>query len=134
MGRSIGTQQVANVSDLLAQGGHPLPEVIVSGPGPEFTSGAMDRWAERCAVKLSSIEPGKLGQNCFVESFNGKFRDECLNGHLFWILADARQKFEVWRHDYNQHRPHRSLGQRTPTEFLEEYENRLTERTETLRL
>ena len=111
--RSIGGQRVADFLGLLA-GTRPLPEVIVCDNGPEFTSMAMDRWADRQGIKLSFIQPGKPQQNCFIESFNGKFRDECLSQNLFHDLAAAQGKIEAWRIDYNQHRPHRSLGYPTP--------------------
>lgn len=131
--RSIGGQTVADFFDQLART-RSLPEVVVCDNGPEFTSMALDRWADRHHVKLSFIQPGKPQQNGFIESFNGKLRVECLNEQLFYDLADARAKIEAWRQDYNENRPHRSLGQRTPAEFIKEYENRLTEKLETVRL
>lgn len=131
--RSIGGQTVADYFDQLART-RSLPEVIVCDNGPEFTSMALDRWADRHHVKLSFIQPGKPQQNGFIESFNGKLRVECLNEQLFYDLTDARTKIEAWRKDYNENRPHRSLGQRTPAEFIKEYENRLTEKLETVRL
>lgn len=131
--RSIGGQRVADFFDHLAET-RSLPEVIVCDNGPEFTSMALDRWADRHQIKLSFIQPGKPQQNGFIESFNGKLREECLNEELFYDLADAQTKIEAWRIDYNEHRPHRSLGQRTPAEFIREYENRLTKNLETVRL
>jgi putative transposase len=68
-------------------------------------------------VKIHFIRPGKPVENCYVESFNGKFRDECLNDHWFIDLADAKTKIETWRRDYNEVRPHSSLGDLTPTEY-----------------
>ena len=103
----------------------PLPAEIVCDNAPEFASAALDRWAYEHGVKLSFIEPGKPVQNAFVESFNGKFRDECLSQQLFFDLADAREKIEVWRRDYNEVRPHQSLKNRTPREFAENLEKRL---------
>ena len=94
-----------------------LPEVITVDNGPEFTSKALDTWAYANGVKLNFIQPGKPTQNCYIESFNGKFRDECLNEHVFVSLQDAQQKIEAWRLDYNTNRPHRSLKQLTPEEF-----------------
>jgi putative transposase len=111
-----------------------LPEILVCDNGPEFTSVALDQWADRTHVKLSFIQPGKPQQNCLVESFNGKFRDEYLNEELFYDLADAQTKIEDWRIDYNANRPHRSLNQRTPAEFMKTYKNLLTENRETVRL
>jgi len=81
---------------------------------PEFTSKALDQWAWERGVKLHFIEPGKPVQNAFVESFNGKFREECLGQHWFTSLDHARAVVAAWRDDYNHVRPHRSLGDRTP--------------------
>ena len=94
-----------------------LPEVLVMDNGPEFAGQALDVWAYERKVRLHFIEPGKPMQNAFVESFNGKFRDECLNEHWFVSLEDARRKIEAWRQDYNEVRPHSALGNRTPKEF-----------------
>jgi len=85
--------------------------------GTELTSLAVLAWASRTRVELHYIAPGKPTQNAFVESFNGKFRDECLNDNVFSTLTEAREIIEDWRLDYNQRRPHRSLGQVTPSEF-----------------
>jgi transposase InsO family protein len=93
-----------------------LPEMAVSDNGTELTSGAVLRWATG-RIAWHYIEPGKPVQNAFVESFNSKLRDECLNEHVFLSLAEARETIEVWRHDYNQRRPHSSLGALTPAEF-----------------
>ena len=82
--------------------------------GPEFTSRAMLMWSQRAATRIHHIQPGKPTQNAFVESFNGKFRDYCLDQHWFASLADARSKIENWRHHYNTVRPHSSLGYRPP--------------------
>lgn len=94
-----------------------LPATIVSDNGTEFTSGAFLSWAERRGIDLRFIQPGKPTQNAFIESFNGKFRAECLDAHWFTSLADARKVIEDWRRDYNEVRPHSSLGNRTPAEF-----------------
>ena len=96
---------------------HPLPKIIVQDNGTEFTSGAFLSWAEKRGIELRFIQPGKPNQNAFVESFNGKFRDECLNAHWFSTLDDARRTIETWRADYNDVRPHSSLEDKTPTEF-----------------
>jgi len=93
------------------------PEVLAIDNGPEFAGQALDAWACERQVRLHFIEPGKPAQNAFIESFNGKFRDECLNEHWFTTLADARQKIEAWRKDFNEVRPHRALGNQTPREF-----------------
>jgi hypothetical protein len=88
--------------------------------GSEFTSKALDAWAYEHGVKLDFIRPGKPVENAVIESFNGRFRDECLNAQVFVSLHDARQKIEAWRIDYNEHRPHGSLGNLTPQEFVEQ--------------
>jgi putative transposase len=113
---SLGGERVARVLEELhwQRGG---PKVIVVDHGPEFTSQALDHWAYRRGVRLRFVDPGKPEQNAYVESFNGKFRDECLNEHWFANLKEAREKIEDWRQDYNQRRPHSALGYRTPEEF-----------------
>lgn len=113
---SLGGWRVARVLDkLVAQRGH--PQRVVTDNGPEFTGKVLDRWAYEHRVKLEFIEPGKPVQNCYVESFNGTFRDDCLNEHWFVSLKEARVLIETWRIDYNFNRPHSSLGGRTPDEF-----------------
>jgi len=94
-----------------------LPRQIVVDNGPEFTSTALDTWAYTHRVALHFIRPGKPVDNAYIESFNGKFRDECLNANWFLALDDARRKIETWRHDYNTVRPHSALGNRTPAEY-----------------
>ena len=94
-----------------------LPEQIVTDNGPEFTGQVLDAWAYQEGVELKPIEPGKPSQNGYIESFNGKFRDECLNEHWFLDLPDTRITVEDWRRDYNENRPHSSLGDQTPAEF-----------------
>jgi putative transposase len=94
------------------------PEVIQVDNGSEFQSKALDAWADEHHVKLDFIRPGKPVDNCFIESFNARVRDECLNVNVFVSLADARRKIETWRVDYNEHRPHGSLGDRSPQEML----------------
>lgn len=85
--------------------------------GTELTSLAMACWARDRKVRLHFIQPGKPMQNAFIESFNGRLRDECLNEHEFASLAHARSIIETWRLDYNERRPHKSLGNLTPEEF-----------------
>ncbi len=94
-----------------------LPQMLVMDNGPEFAGQALDVWAYEQGVKLHFIEPGKPVQNALIESFNGKMRDECLNEHWFMSLGEARETIEAWRRDYNEVRPHTSLGDRTPQEF-----------------
>lgn len=96
-----------------------LPEVVVTDNGSEFTSRAFDAWAYARGVKTQFIRPGKPVENCFVESFNGTLRDECLNLHWFLSLDDAKRTIEDWRRDYNEFRPHSSLGGLTPAEYAE---------------
>ena len=91
--------------------------MIVSDNGTEFTSNAILAWQQERDVEWHYIAPGKPMQNGFVESFNGRLRDECLNEHLFANLNEARQIIEAWREDYNTQRPHSSLNGLTPTEF-----------------
>jgi putative transposase len=93
------------------------PHMIVSDNGTEFTSNAILAWQQERDIEWHYIAPGKPMQNGFVESFNGRLRDECLNEHLFANLNEARQIIEAWRIDYNTNRPHTSLNGLTPTEF-----------------
>jgi putative transposase len=95
-----------------------LPETIVSDNGTELTSGALRCWATRRVV-WHYIEPGKPAQNAFLESFNSRLRDECLNEQVFLSLAEARAIIQAWRDDYNYRRPHSSLGALTPIEFAQ---------------
>jgi putative transposase len=113
---SLGGARVVRVLERLAylRG---LPKVIVTDNGPEFIGRALDAWAYSTGVKIHFIRPGKPTENLYVESFNGRFRDECLNEHWFTDLADAREKVEAWRLDYNDVRPHSSLGNATPKEY-----------------
>jgi putative transposase len=97
---------------------HGRPRTITVDHGTEFTSRALDEWAYRCGVTLDFIRPGKPTENGFIEAFNGKLRDECLNAYQFLSIEDARSKIEAWRVDYNEHRPHSSLGHLTPREYL----------------
>jgi putative transposase len=101
-----------------------LPEVIVTDNGSEFTSRAFDAWAYARGVRIDFIQPGKPVQNCFVESFNRTFRDDCLNMHWFLSMADAARTIEAWRVDYNEVRPHSSLGRLTPAEFRQQHQQR----------
>jgi len=95
------------------------PEVIVCDNGPEFRSEALDQWAHQHGVTLQFIEPGKPVQNCFIESFNGRLRDECLNESWFVTLPDAQHTIEAFRVDYNDTRPHSGLAGCTPSEFAQ---------------
>lgn len=95
-----------------------IPKTIVSDNGTEFTSMAILKWVQNNGIDWHYIQPGKPTQNAFIESFNGKLRDECLNETLFSSLDDAKQELENWKEDYNNHRPHSSIGYLTPNEFV----------------
>jgi len=116
-GKSLTGKQVVESLDRLAlfRG---LPESITVDNGAEFCSRAVDAWAYAHGVKLDFIRPGKPVENGYIESFNGKLRDECLNVELFYSVADARQKLERWRRDYNEQRPHSALGGMAPLAYL----------------
>ena len=94
-----------------------LPGQIIVDNSAEFTSKALDQWAYENHVQLDFITPGRPMENGYIESFHGKFREECLNEHWFLTLDDARETIENWRIDYNQVRPHSALAYRTPEEF-----------------
>jgi putative transposase len=114
--RSLPAGRVVEALDvlLLVRG---RPATIVCDNGPEFVSLALDQWASAHGIRLDFIRPGHPVENCFIESFNGKLRDECLNLHHFASLAEAQAVIEVWRAEYHTDRPHRGLGQRTPAEY-----------------
>ena len=95
------------------------PDRIRVDHGPEFISKALDLWAYQSGVTLDFSRPGKPTDNAYIESFNGSFRDECLNVNWFLSIDDAREKIEQWRQEYNEFRPHSALGDRTPKEFAE---------------
>lgn len=112
----INGQKVADLLDAACRfRGYPF--AIRTDQGPEFTGRALDQWADAHDVKLILTQPGKPTQNAFVESFNGRFRDECLNENWFVSLAHARAVIAQWRKDYNEVRPHSSLPRCTPAEF-----------------
>jgi putative transposase len=94
-----------------------LPASITVDHGPEFEGQLLDAWAYARRVRLSFIRLGKPVENAYIESFNGKFRDECLNEHWFVNIAHARRVIDNWRIEYNTERPHSSLGDRTPVEY-----------------
>jgi putative transposase len=97
--------------------GH-APRSITVDHGTEFMSRALEDWAYQRGVQLDFIRPGKPVENAFIEAFNGRLRDECLNVHQFTSIEDARTKIEAWRVDYNARRPYSSLGHLTPNEFV----------------
>jgi len=110
-----GERVVRELDEVVVERG--APGMIVTDNGPEFAGKALDAWAYRRGVKLHFIRPGKPVENAYVESFNGKFRDECLNEHWFTSLAHARDVIEDWRQDYNEVRPHSSLENHSPAVF-----------------
>lgn len=115
---SLPGQRVVRVLDQLVEQ-HGAPKQITIDNGPEFTGQVLDAWAYAQQVSLDFIEPGKPMQNGYLESFNGKFRDECLNVHWFLSLAQARQIIDAWREDYNTQRPHSALNQQPPAVFAQ---------------
>jgi putative transposase len=120
---AIGGDHLTRILDgICAQRG--TPAVIRTDNGPEFTGKAMLNWAHRRGIALRLIEPGKPNQNAYVESFNGRFRDECLNEHWFMSLAHARAVIEAWRQEYNEERPKRSLGGLTPAQYAKQLAER----------
>ncbi len=110
-----GTRVVEMLERVARERGY--PDVITLDNGPELRGRALDGWAQRHNVELYFIDPGKPTQNAYIESFNGRFRQECLNLNWFTTLAEAQSIIEDWRIDYNEHRPHSSLKYRTPKEF-----------------
>lgn len=113
---SLPAERVARVLDRAAAR-YGWPKTIVVDNGPEFTSRALDQWAFERGIHLDFIEPGKPVQNAYIESFNGRFRDECLNQSWFHDLAEVRRTTAAWRDDYNRVRPHQALAWRTPEDF-----------------
>lgn len=94
-----------------------LPASITVDHGPEFEGQVLDTWAYEHRLRLNFIRPGKPVENAYIESFNGRFRDECLNEHWFLTMDHARHVIESWRKEYNTERPHSSLGDLTPEQF-----------------
>ena len=119
---SLSGQRVVRVLERLSEI-NGLPEFIRVDNGPEFISKALDEWAYRNQVKLDFIRPGKPTENAYIESFNGKFRDECLNENYFSDLTEAREVIERWRVEYNTYRPHSSLNDLTPEVFRKSKES-----------
>ena len=116
---SISGARVARELDALVRL-YGKPACIVSDNGTEFTSRAILQWADKRSIPWHYIDPGKPQQNAFIESFNGSLRDELLNEEVFDTLEEARRKLALWRYDYNNVRPHSSLGNKTPNEVRRE--------------
>lgn len=114
---ALGAERLTAFLDALGV----LPTALVCDNGPEFTSQPFDQWAHARGVRLQFIRPGKPVENAYIEGFNGKFRDECLNESWFTTLADARHQIDVWRVEYDVARPHSSLTDRTPAEFAQHF-------------
>lgn len=112
-----GARVVRRLDQVREQRGQ--PESIIIDNGPEFAGQALDAWAYQHGIQLQFIRPGKPIENAYVESFNGRFRDECLNQHWFVDLEDARHIIAAWRNDYNHTRPHSALGNQPPAVFAE---------------
>ena len=110
-----GLRVVRTLNRIMAERGR--PQGIVLDNGPELRGRAMETWSEANRVPLLFIQPGKPVQNAFIESFNGRLRDECLNANWFLTVGDARRKILAWAVDYNQTRPHSSLSYLTPHEY-----------------
>jgi putative transposase len=115
-GQSLKGEDVVRVLDRLKQQ-RGVPKLLFCDNGAEFTSQVMDLWAYQNGVKIDFSRPGKPTDNAYVESFNGTFRAECLNAHWFRTLEEARMLISRWRQEYHDSRPHRALGERTPSEF-----------------
>lgn len=125
---SICGEHVVRTLEAIAQF-RGYPTAIRTDQGPEFTGKALDQWAYEKGVELKLIQAGKPTQNAYIESFNGKFRDECLNEHWFTDLHHARALISEWRKDYNENRPHSALRYMTPAEFAARYrDQKLTEK------
>lgn len=114
--RAIGGHALTHILDRVA-GERGLPQAIRTDNGKEFCGKAMLNWAHARGVRLFLIEPGKPNQNAYIESFNGRLRDECLNEHWFVSLAHAKVVIEAWRREYNEERPKKSLGGLTPSAY-----------------
>ena len=121
VGQSIKGEDVVAVMDRLVKA-RGVPDRIQCDNGSEFISKVLDKWAYEREVTMDFSRPGKPMDNAMIESFNGSFRDECLNVNWFLSIADAREKIEKWRKEYNEFRPHSSLGNLTPRQFAEQFE------------
>lgn len=123
-GRSMSGEKVSMELDRISRERQAKPRAIRVDNGTEFCSKALDHWAYRHRVALDFIRPGKPVENGFIESFNGRLRDEFLNVELFFDMTDAQRKLDSWKEDYNSVRPHGSLGGLSPMEFIRRAEKR----------
>ncbi|OWW24559.1 hypothetical protein B4Q04_14675 [Zobellia sp. OII3] len=121
--KSLKGSDVVQVMETITFGNEVLPKRVKVDNGSKFISKVLDKWAYENNVELDSLRPRKPADNPFIESFNGPFRDECLNANWFFSLEDVQEKFDIWREDYNGFRPHSSLGDKSPNEYIEKNEN-----------
>ena len=122
-GKSLKGSDVVRVMETITFANEVLPKRVKVDNGSEFISKILDKWAYENEVELDFSRPGKPTDNAFIESFNGSFRDECLNANWFFSLEDAQEKFDIWRTDYNNFRPHSSLGDMPPNQYIEMNQN-----------
>lgn len=121
-----GERVVRVLNEVISRRG--LPETIQVDNGPEFRGLVLDHWAYKRKVELAFIDPGKPTQNAYIESFNGRLRDECLNEHWFASLNEARGLIDRWQEDYNERRPHSALGYMAPAEYRRAYDEQTAPR------
>ncbi|WP_413227339.1 IS3 family transposase, partial [Burkholderia cenocepacia] len=125
VGKRLRAEDVVSVLNrLVAQ--RRAPRFLFADNGSEFSGRLLDMWAYHYKVQIDFSRPGKPTDNSFIETFNGSFRDECLNLHWFESLAEAKREIEAWRRDYNETRPHMALKELTPGEFARQYSLRPT--------
>jgi putative transposase len=122
VGHRLGAAEVIRTLNYL-KNTRGLPKNLLMDNGSEFSGNEMDRWAHENGVELSFIRPGKPVENAYIESFNGRIRDECLNANIFLTLEDAQKTIQAWREDYNNWRPHSGLGNISPIEYIRSQEN-----------
>jgi len=120
VGQRLRGEDVVRTLNRLKNEGR-TPKLLFCDNGSEFSGQVMDLWAYQNQVKIDFSRPGKPTDNAYIESFNGTFRDECLNAHWFETMAEAKQLIEAWRQEYNESRPHRALGDLTPNEFANQF-------------
>lgn len=123
--RHARTRREATISSAISSSQRGASARLQTDNGSEFASILLDRWAYGHGVVMDFSRPGKPTDNAFIESFNGSFRDECLNAHWFLSLEDACSKIESWRHDYNHFRPHSSLGDIPSAQFAAQHQTTL---------